>query len=47
MTKEKPKLRVVNPYYKIAANVPKATQSDAYVIIPISEYLALVKAASR
>ena len=47
MTKAKSKLLVINPYFKIAVNVPKATQADEFVVLPKAEYLALVKAATN
>ena len=47
MAKPKPPLRLVQPQFAVAKAVYKPSRDDAFVILPIAEFRALVKAASK
>lgn len=42
--RDKPPIRLVEPQFKVAANVRKATKADEYVLVPVEEYRELVEA---
>lgn len=45
--KRKPPLRLVLPQFRVAVNVRKSTKDDAYVILELAEFEALVAAAGK